>query len=511
MDEIDVQDEVFAFLENPSSHGGETAKRISTHANVVFLAGDRVFKVKRSVRFPFLDYSTLEKRKAACEAEIEVNRPYAPDLYLRVVPITRGSDGALAIGGKGEPVEWAVEMKRFDENATLDRIAEQRGISNELADALARIVAAAHERAPVVDPAHWIAALPKFFDEHEEAFHAKPEVFPDKEVDMLDRACRARLEQVQPLLVRRGARGLVRRCHGDLHLGNVALIDERPVLFDAIEFNPLIASTDVLYDLAFLLMDLVERNLDAPANIILNRYLLETGRDEDLNALAALPLFLSLRAAIRAKVAAVRLDQADKADWPQITRSARAYFDAACALITPSPPSLVAVGGLSGTGKTVLARMLAPFIPPAPGAVLLRSDVERKTIHGLRETDRLPRDAYTPEANAEVYRHLGDKARRVIAAGHSALVDAVFARAEEREAIAKVASECDVAFHGIFLTADLETRSARVGTRRHDASDADAAVARMQESYDLGALDWDIVDAGGTPDDTLARASRSCS
>jgi hypothetical protein len=206
------------------------------------------------------------------------------------------------------------------------------------------------------------------------------------------------------------------------------------VPFDAVEFDPLIAAGDVLYDLAFLLMDLVERGLTDAANRVLNRYLFEARGDENLDALVALPLFMSLRAAIRAKVTAARLDQgADKRD--AITGAARTYFKLACDLISPPAPKLVAVGGLSGTGKSILARALAPHVMPSPGAVLLRSDVERKSLFGVGETDRLPAEAYSTDAGARVYAALNAKARRIIAAGHSVVVDAVFARPEERAAV----------------------------------------------------------------------------
>jgi predicted kinase len=294
----------------------------------------------------------------------------------------------------------------------------------------------------------------------------------------------------------------VRRGHGDLHLGNIALIAGEPVPFDAIEFDPVMASGDVLYDLAFLIMDLVERGLGAGANVVLNRYLAETRRPEDLDALAALPLFLSLRAAIRAMVTAERADRATESERPSIRRAARTYFDLACRLIEPPPPRLVAVGGLSGTGKSVVARALAPDLPPAPGAVVVRSDVERKAHFGLREEERLPKEAYAREMSAEVYSGLTEKARRVIAAGHSAIVDAVYARPPERAEVAALRAP----FRGIFLTADLPTRVARVSGRTADASDADAAVARVQEDYDLGEFEsaWTLIDASGTPEETLS-------
>ncbi len=318
----------------------------------------------------------------------------------------------------------------------------------------------------------------------------------------LNAATHTAFARLRPLLAERERGGVVRRCHGDLHLGNIVLLDGAPVLFDAIEFDPRIAIADVLYDLAFLLMDLIERGRNAAANSVLNRYLSETQRAEDLDALDALPLFLSVRAAIRAKVTAAR--HAPSAERAPVEQSARDYFALAGRLLAPPPPILLAVGGLSGTGKSLLARALAPDILPAPGAVLLRSDVERKLLFGVAETEQLPETAYTPDVTAKVYATLADKARRVLAAGHSAIVDAVFADARERAAIAQATG--DAAFHGLFLTADLAVRLARVGAREADASDADAAVARRQEQYDLGDLQWTSVDASGSSEETLRRA-----
>jgi uncharacterized protein len=502
----DDQQAVFRLLTDPASHGGEPVRRVDTHAASVFLAGKRALKVKRAVRFPFLDYSTLERRKAACAAELEVNRAFAPEIYRRVVAITREADGELAIDGRGEPVEWAVEMRRFDEGATLDRLADQGRVDAVLADRLGRVVAAAHAAAPSVEAEPWLKALASFLDQNESAFREQPELFPADEAEILTRRSRAALAQLRPLLLERGRRGLIRRGHGDLHLGNIAMIDGQPMLFDAIEFDPLIAAGDVLYDLAFLLMDLIERTLKPAANIALNRYLAETGRAEDLDALAALPLFLALRAAIRAKVTAARLETAAAAERGAIVRTAQRYFNLACRLIAPPAPRLIAVGGLSGTGKSVLARALAGEIAPTPGAVHLRSDLERKAQFGAGETEKLPPQAYSREAGERVYAALYRKAQRIIMAGHSAIVDAVFADPVERADIAAVASGCGVAFHGLFLVADLATRDQRIGARRNDASDADATVARQQEAYDLGAMDWDTVEASGAPADTLQHA-----
>jgi uncharacterized protein len=515
------QDAVFAWLGQSTTHG-VPVQRIDTHISAVFLAGAHAYKVKRAVRFPFLDFSTLARRKAACDAEIEANRPFAPELYRGVVAITRDTDGRFSLGGAGTPVEWAVEMRRFDEASTLDRLAENRlagkgAVDLALADALARVVATAHAKAPVVEVGPWLDPLASYIEQNDADFRRRPDLFPPAEAERLTRQSKAALARLRPMLTARGKLGLVRRGHGDLHLGNIALIDGRPVPFDALEFDPLVASGDVLYDLAFLLMDLVERKLRPAANVVLNRYLDATRREADIDALAALPLFMSLRAAIRAKVThpACPLRHAGEGRQggrdAERTAMAKTYFQLATALIAPQPPTLVAIGGLSGTGKSVLARGLAPDLAPAPGALLLRSDIERKVLFGVAETERLPAAAYTAEATARTYAVLVDKARRAVAAGHSAVVDAVFAEPDERRAVAEAAraGAGDAAFRGLFLNVDLATRIERIGARAGDASDADAVVATQQESYALGTLDWIATDASGTPEQTLARAKQA--
>ncbi len=497
----DPQAEVIEFLERPETHGG-AVRRIDTHAASVFLGPKRALKIKRAVRFAFLDFTTLEKRKAACEAEIEVNKLYAPQIYRSVAAITRGGDGTLEIGGTGEPVEYAVEMNRFDETQTLDHLAEAGQFDEALADKLGRSVALAHDKAPAVKDANFTAALDEIVKQNIDELKQASDLFARNDVEALDAATREALQRLRPLLAKRERNGYVRHCHGDLHLGNIVLIDNTPVLFDALEFDPRLATIDLFYDLAFLLMDMIARGLTPLATVVLNRYLSERADDNDLDALALLPLLMSVRAAIRAKVTAARPTR-DKT----MEKSARDYFALAQRLLQLPKPLLVAAGGLSGTGKSLLARALCPEIAPLPGAILLRSDVIRKSLFGKSEADRLPPDAYTAEVTAMVYANLAAKARRVLAAGHSAIADAVFARADERETIGKAAP--GAAFHGLFLTADLATRIARVGARKNDASDADAKIARAQEQYDLGPLDWHKVDAAGTPEETLARARKT--
>jgi aminoglycoside phosphotransferase family enzyme/predicted kinase len=497
----DPQQAVWDFLADPNTHGGAAVTRIDTHAAAVFLAGPRALKIKRNVVFPFLDFSSLSKRKAACDAELEVNRAFAPALYRRVLPITREADGRLAVGGKGETVEWAVEMARFDESQTLDCLAAYGRIDGGLADALGRAVAQAHAAARPVAGFGFAEVLADIIEQNDAELRGSPDIFQIAAVERLAQASRDALVRMRPVLIQRERNGLVRRSHGDLHLGNIVLIDRKPMLFDALEFDERLATADLFYDLAFLLMDLIERDLRPAANIVLNRYLAETRRTSDFDALAALPLLMSVRAAIRAKVAGKR--RAQKRDEKAL-QTARDYLGLALRLIAPPSPRLIAVGGLSGTGKSMLARALAPETAPEPGAVVLRSDVERKALFDVAETERLPPDAYTEAVTARVYASLAGKARQVLAAGHSAIVDAVFARPPERAEIEAAAGTHP--FLGLFLTADLAVRIERIGGRRADASDATAAIAHAQEQYELGTLTWRQLDASGTPDEALERA-----
>ncbi len=493
-----AQERVFAFLTDPVAHPGVT--RIDTHAASVFLEGNRALKIKRAVRFPFLDYSTLEKRKAACEEEIRINRPFAPQVYHRVVAITEGADGALTIGGGEKPVEYAVEMSRFDENRTFDHVAKAGPIDSSLAVAMADAISASHAVAQRVDWLPWIEALPSLIDGNIEGLRDGG-YLAAAEIDGLAAASYRTFVRIRPLLQERGRQGFVRRCHGDLHLANIVLIDQRPVLFDAIEFDPKIASVDILYDLAFTLMDLLRYGQQAAANILFNRYLATT-QVENLDALGALPLFMSIRAAIRAQVLLAKLAR-PHANQTTILDDVRCYFRLSRDLINPPAPRLIAIGGLSGTGKSVLARMLAPLVAPPPGAVVLRSDIARKQLFQAKDTDRLPPSAYQPEVTERVYATLMQRARRVLAQHHSAVVDAVFAQESERTALAALARDCGVPLTGIFLVADLATRQARIGRRQDDASDATQEVAALQERYNIGAVGWAAIDASGTPEQTL--------
>lgn len=496
--EADTQQQVFTFLSGLSDD--PPVHRIDTHAASVFLVGSQALKIKRAVRFAFLDYSTLAKRKAACEAEIAVNRRFAPQIYHRVVAITRNTDGSLGIDGDGTPVEYAVAMMRFDESQTIDHLAEAGPIDANLIDDIADTIATSHAKAAHAATEPWIQSIPSLIAGNTAALRGAA-IFRRDAVDELDAASQSAFRRIRPLLERRGQQGLVRQCHGDLHLANIVLIDHRAVLFDAIEFDPAMASTDVLYDLAFPMMELLHYRREASANRLLNRYLARTPA-ENVDALATLPLFMSIRAAVRAKVQHDRLVR-DSDDKAAIAATAVAYFELGHRLIHPRPPRLIAVGGLSGTGKSVLARDLAANIEPPPGAVVLRSDIVRKQHFRINETDRLPREAYQPDVTREIYRILTHRAGQLLSQRHSVVVDAVFAHPSERAAIREVARALDIPFTGLFLEADLATRMTRVGRRKDDASDATPEIAARQEHYELGALDWARIDASGTPEQTL--------
>ncbi|MBB5049606.1 hypothetical protein HNR60_004387 [Rhodopseudomonas rhenobacensis] len=499
------QEQVFAFLGDPATYGERPVHVITTHGAAVFLAGDRALKVKRAVRFPYLDYSTLDKRKVACEQELTINRRFAPQIYRGVVAITQRDDGRLEIAGHGEVVEWAIEMTRFDEQQTVDHLAEAGTPPTALLLDIADAIAASHAAAPIAATAPWIDSILRIVAGNTKAFRAGG--IDTAAIDALDAASRAAFARLQHLLVRRGEQSHVRHCHGDLHLANIVVIDGKPVLFDAIEFDPSIASTDVLYDLGFALMDLIQYDRAGAASVVLNRYLASTC-DDHLDALSALPLLLAMRAAIRANVMLSRPAQ-DDAQRTQIRRTAQSYFALACRLIAPPPPRLIAIGGLSGTGKSVLARDISGAIAPLPGAIVLRTDVIRKQLFNVKDTERLPAEAYHTEVTAEVYKTLAERAAQVLAQGHSAIIDAVFARQDERRAIAEVAARAKTPFDGVFLVADLATRIARVSHRVGDASDADAEVVKAQQAYDAGVIEWTLVDAAGTPEQTLQRASEA--
>jgi len=487
---VEDQSEVVDFLTRRLA----PAKRIDTHGAVVFLSGERAYKLKRAVKFPYMDFSTVARRAAMCAAEIEINRRLAPEIYLGVAPVRRTPELVLGEIGEraGDAVDWLVVMRRFDEDGLLDRMAERGALTPELMAALGARIARFHDG---------LAAIRDGFGRPEDYRHSIAADIRQmlEQGDRLDPpTSRALAEQmpaaVEPhmeLVARRVAAGAIRRCHGDLHLRNIVLIAGKPVPFDAIEFSERIPNIDVLYDLSFALMDLCERELRRLANRLLNEWLWRIGELPEASheaALALLPTFLSRRAAIRAFVDAstAAVDGSD-------TTRARTYQRLALDFLQPAAPRLLAIGGLSGSGKTTTALKRAPDIGRAPGAVVVRSDVERKRLVGLTLEERMPAGSYTPQAAAWTYAAMLERAERVLRSGHSVVLDAVFAREDERQAAEALAGRVGVPFEGLWLDVPKEVAQARVAARRADASDATPAVVELQYGYELGRIDLKIM------------------
>ena len=499
------QADIVAFLERPEAHGGAgPVERIDTHISHVFLAGDHVWKLKRAVKLPYLDFSTPEKRREACESELAINRRTAPDLYRAVVPILRRADGALAVGadakGAGTPVDWVVVMRRFDQSFLFDKMAERGALSEATVIAAVQAIAAFHAKAERADGGAETLARIIAGNRASVARAAVPRPLDAARAEALHAASEACLERLRAVLDRRGAAGLVRDGHGDLHLRNICLIDGQPVLFDAIEFNPRFRRIDVFYDFAFLLMALLHRGLSAHAALALEAYVAATG---DVAGLETLPLFLAVRAIIRGHIEATQA-QGEKGTAAHWAESAD-YFRLAETALAPPKPVLLAAGGLSGSGKSTVAKAIAPRLGALPGALLLRSDVVRKRLAGVAPDERLPENCYTPEWTARVYAKLLQDAGAALAAGHAVIADAVSGDTAQRGALEDVARRRGVPFIGLWLEAPLPVRVARVGARTGDASDAGVSVARQQKEPHDAELRWRRIDAGGSLSETIAR------
>ncbi len=507
---LDDQRETIAFLGRADSYGPavERVEVIETHVSLVFLAGERAYKLKRAVKLPYLDFSTAMRRGEACAVELMLNRRTAPMLYLEIRRLGRDPAGLVCFGDQGPEIDWVVAMRRFDQALLFDALAQAGKLDPGLMDRLADHIAQFHHVAERRRDRGGLAALDHIAaTNHQLLAAARGAGFVGEQVASILGKWREALNATGALLEARRSAGKVRRCHGDLHLRNICLVDGEPTLFDCLEFSEALASIDVLYDLAFLLMDLEHRGLSYLANRVLNRYLDRTGEDDGL---AAMPLFLSLRAGIRAHVTATALEQARNSDEAaEMADEARRYFDLAHRSLMPQPRRLVAVGGPSGSGKSTLAMGLAPELGLRPGARVLRSDVTRKLLLGAAPETRLAADAYTPEITRRVYETLRRKAAISLAAGYSVVIDAVSLRPAERQAFAEIAAKAGVPFSGLWLEAGADQMEARINTRRGDASDATPEILARQLRQDPGAMDWTRIDADAGPEQCLAAARRA--
>jgi uncharacterized protein len=444
-----------------------------THISAVFIGSDTVWKLKKSIKMPFLDFRTRASRAHFLQRELELNSQAAPAMYRDVVGIQRQPDGSLGFG-EHDPIDHVLRMARVPEQDFLDVAASQGRIDPATLDALGDAVAVYHAACPPLDSRDNVELMRHITEGNtRSALSAK---LPATDVTAWKRQMMAAIEARNAWLTARAGDGFVRRCHGDLHLGNICLWEGKPVPFDALEFDEDLATIDVSYDLAFLLMDLDQRVGRPAANRVMNRYVARTG---DAGVVGGLALFLSQRAMIRAHVLAAT------------GQDGGTYLAAALAYLAPADPITIAIGGLQGTGKSTLARALAPGLGVAPGALILRSDETRKRLWHVAPEARLPPEAYAPDANAATNDALVEQARIAAASGHATIIDATFLDAQVRQAIVPANRR----FLGVWLHAPLDVLEQRIADRTGDASDATVAVLRKSAQNDPGPGGWLPVDA----------------
>ena len=474
-----------AGLRDPSRHAGLAGpvELLETHCSSVLLAGDVALKLKKPVNLGFLDFSSLQARRFYCYEELRLNRRTAPQLYLDVVSIGGSADYPLI--GAEPTIDYAVRMRRFSQDELLDRVARRGALTLRHVDALAADVAQFHAAA-AVDPAQSFGSAAQI----REAMRANCVELEAVAKSPRERALlrgladwlAAECAELAPQFDARRCAGLVRECHGDLHLGNIALIEDRPTPFDCIEFNAEFRNIDVINDSAFLMMDLIYHGLAPLAFRFINAYLERSG---DYAAMAVLRFYLVQRALIRAKVARIRSLQAGIAAEQRgsAERSFRMHLLLARRLARRGRAALIVMHGLSGSGKSSFAQVLLEAL----GAVRLRSDVERKRLFGLdavARTGAAPDGGiYSVSAGVRTYARLAETARSVLAAGYPVVVDAACLQRAPRELLCRVAREQGLPFALVSCEAALPVLRERVAQREQqgtDASDAGGEVLEQQ-------------------------------
>jgi uncharacterized protein len=475
-----------AALKNPTCFGGdvEHVTALETHISYVFLTGRFAYKIKKAVDFGFLDFTTLSARRFYCEEELRLNRRLAPALYLEVVPIT-GPVDAPRIDGEGPALEYAVKMREFPQDALASRLLARGELPPRDVDALAAAVARFHASIEVAAPDAGFGAPESIcrtaIDNCDTLRRLADGPDERQEIEALARWTEREASRLRGALATRLARGFVRECHGDLHLGNIARIDGELTIFDCIEFNPGLRWIDVMSELAFVVMDLEYRQRSDLARRFLNAYLEITG---DYAGLEVLRFYLAYRALVRAKVARLRVAQLPSGDaGREGIHDSRAHERLAHAYAAMPQRAIVITHGLSGSGKTTLSQGLVETL----GAVRVRSDVERKRLHGMdvlaRDRGGVEHGLYGGEATEATYAHLAAVAREIVEAGFIAVVDAAFLKRRQRDVLRRVAVELQVPFVIVDFVASESVLRERIANRTAagtDASDADLAVLRHQ-------------------------------
>ena len=462
-------------------------RSIETHISYVLFDRGFAYKIKKAVRFPFLDFTTLAAREFYCREELRLNRRFAPSIYVDVVPITGTIEAPVLdptdARGEGEAIEYAVKMREFDQNGLLSLVIARDELTTERVEALAAEVASFHEGTSRAAGSAPYGAPAGIVDDARENFEAMKAAAIDEglrhELERLAAWTEEEARRRTPAFVARKADGFVRECHGDLHLGNIALVDDAVTLFDCIEFNPAMRWIDVMSDVAFLVMDLRDRNRPDLAARFLNRYLLRTG---DYEGLAVLPFYIVYRALVRAKIACLRLTQMAGDEQRAVRAELRTYVDLARREAARTTPSVIITHGVSGSGKSTRAQALVEN-----GAIAIRSDVERKRLFGLdavaRSHSPVGGGLYASDVDRRTYGRLAELARLIVRAGYTVVVDAAFLKRSQRDLLRGVAGELGVRFVIADCAAPHSVLRERV-TRRleqeHDASEATLDVLASQ-------------------------------
>jgi len=463
--------------------GMNTCSLVETHISWVLLTGQYAYKIKKPVNFGFLDFSTLEKRRFCCNEELRLNRRLAADLYLEVVPIT-GTPDHPQLGGTGDPIEYAVKMIQFPSGQLLSEYAARGQLGTDQIDQLADSVACFHqtiaqagENSPYGDSAninHWFI---ENFD------HIRPLLVDNGQKQQLQNIQQwgdSEWRYLADLMQRRKHQGHVRECHGDLHLGNMTMINGKVTLFDCIEFNPMLRWIDVISEVAFLFIDLLHFGYNRYAYRFLNRYLQHTG---DYPGLALLRYYLVYRALVRAKVSLLRMAQ--QQDDDSVVKQAReeytVFANLAERFTQRRSTFLIITHGYSGSGKSTFACQLAGQI----GAFQIRSDLERKRLFDYRPLEQtgsnIDSGVYSPQASIKTYLHLKELAQAVLEAGFPVIIDAAFLKAGQRDLFRQLAAGCGVPFHIINFQASDQELYRRIKQRQDDASEATVAVLHQQQ------------------------------
>lgn len=460
-------------------HPAAGVERISTHISHVFLAGPFAYKLKRAVSLGFVDFSTLARRRFYCEEELRLNRRLARQLYLDVVPVTHAAD-QVRVGGDGPVIDYLLRMHRFPQADLLSA----RSATGPLIDRLAERIADFHlgltpapPDTPFGEPEAVLAPMLDNFGPIRAALERRADADPLRlQLQRLERWTRKRYQHLRPALERRRRDGAIRECHGDIHCGNIVVIDDLPVIFDCIEFNPSLRWIDPMSEIAFLAMDLTEAGAHTMARRFLNRYFELTG---DYSGARLLPFYEVYRALVRAKVSAIELAQCSQRSQPQQEEEAlsrlRHYLGLARLCSGRHRPQLFVTFGLSGSGKTRLGGRLREHLP----IIQLRSDVERKRLFGVPEQQRpLPHQAdhlYAEEATQRTYQRLLNLSRELLGAGFSVLVDATFLTQAQRAPFLALAQELRCPFRLLVLEAPMAVLRQRVDKRQREGTDASDA------------------------------------